>query len=194
MPLTSAQNTAILADIAANSDMNTQPATNAGCQVIVDLYNAASTTDVWRTDASVTTVADGVDWTKFAPTDAVPAINSLSGNGELHQHMARTLVAQTKQATLQLILQGRTTIDGSRPNIRAALRDAVTNLPTGGSGALVSAAGTSGVNVLTPLVRKATRVEKLFAPSTATTGTVTANLLVFEGRVTLDDIAFARGV
>jgi hypothetical protein len=194
MALTPAQNTAILADIAANADMNTQPATNVGCQVIADLYNAASTTDVWRTDAGVTAVADGIDWTKFVPTDGVPAINSLSGNGELQQHSSRVLVAQTKQATLQLMLQARTTIDGSKANIRAGLRDAVTNLPTGSGGALVSAAGTGGVNVLTPLVRKATRAEKLFAISSAVTGAVTANLLVFEGQVTRDDIAFARGV
>lgn len=194
MPLTSTQRTTILADIAANSDMNTQPATNAGCQAIADLYNAPSTTDVWRTDASVTAIVAGIDWTKFVPIDGVPAVNPPSGNGEIQQHSSRLLVVRAKQVTLQVALQGRATIDGSRANIRAALLDSVTALPTGSGGALVSAAGVDGADVLLLLTRKATRAEKLFAPSTATTGTVTAGQLVFEGAVTLDDIVVARGI
>ena len=190
--LTTAQYATLKADILANADMNTQPAGSTGNAAILALYNAASTTDVWRTEVPASLIYDGIDWSKFTPIDAVPAINSLSGNGELHQYNGRLLMIQTKQMNLQNMLQGRETVNSSKANIRAGLRDAVIALPAGTNGANVAAGGASGVTVLTACLRKANRFEKLFATASATTGTITANLLVLEGQLSSDDLQIAR--
>jgi hypothetical protein len=183
MPLTSAQYAALKADILASPDMASQPMTSAGALTIADLYNAASTTDVWRTDAPAQAIYDAIDWSKFTPVDAADGTTIYTN---------RLLLIQTKQMNLTNILQGRSTVDASKANLRAGLRDAVIALPAGVSGAAVAAGGVSGVNVLNACLRKATRFEKLFATNTATTGSVTANLLVLEGQVSVDDIQIAR--
>lgn len=183
MALTTAQYAALKADILANSDLNSLPMSNTGHTEIARLYNLASTTDVWRTDASVSSIADAINWAAYTPTD-LPDTTQI--------YMSRVLVIQTKQMNLQMMLQGRSTLDASKANIRAGLRDAVTALPSGTAGAAISAAGAGGVTVLNALVRKALRIEKLFMGSTATTGTITANLLVYEGTITPDDVATAR--
>lgn len=183
MSLTDAQLITLKADIAANADTNTIPMGVAGDIVIRDLYNAATTTDVWQTNVSVNSIYDAIDFTKYTPVDA--ATENLIG-------AQRLLIIQTKQMNLQNMLQGRTNIDASKANIRNGIKDAVTALPAGTSGALISASGSSGVNVLTAMTRKANRIEKLFATVPATTGTVTANLIVYEGSVTTDDITAAR--
>jgi hypothetical protein len=181
--LTPAQYASLKADILASGDMNTQPMTSAGAAAIAALYNAASNQDVWRTDANVNAIYDAIDWTKFTPADAVDSTVTYSN---------RLLLIQTKQMNLQNMLQGRTTVDASRANLRAGLRDAVTNLPAGSSGAAISAGGAGGAAVLNALTRKATRFEKLFATQSAATGTVSANILVIEGVVSGDDIQVAR--
>lgn len=183
MSLTTAQLATLKADILASSDMNTQPMTSGGALVIAGLYNVQSVTDVWRTEAPVQNIYDAIDWSKYTPTDAADSTAVYTN---------RLLLIQTKQMNLQNILTGRSTVDASKTNLRAGLRDAVIALPAGASGAAVTAGGTSGVTVLNALTRKATRFEKLFATSTATTGTVTANLLVLEGNVSVDDVQAAR--
>lgn len=181
--LTTTQLATLKADILANADMNTQPSSNAGAFAIAALYNVASTTDVWRTEASVSGITDAINWATFTPADA--ADNTAT-------YTNRLLIIQTKQINLQSMLQGRTTVDASKANLRAGLRDAVTGLPAGASGAAISAGGAGGITVLNAMTRKATRYEKLFATSTAQTGSVTANLLVVEGAVSVDDIQAAR--
>lgn len=181
--MTPAQLATLKADILASPDMASQPMTSAGAFAIAALYNAASTTDVWRTDAPVQSIYDAIDWSKFTPVDAADGTTIYSN---------RLLLIQTKQMNLTNILQGRSTVDASKANLRAGLRDAVIALPAGASGASVVAGGAGGVNVLNACVRKATRFEKLFATTQATTGTVTANLLVLEGSVSTDDIQAAR--
>jgi hypothetical protein len=183
MTLTTAQITALKADIAANSDTNIQPMTNAGHAAIAALYNLPTTTDVWRTEAPVSVIADAINWASYTPVD-VPDGTAAYTN--------RALVIQTKQMNLQMMLQGRTSVDASKQNIRAGLRDAVTALPAGVSGASVAAGGANGATVLAALTRKALRIEKLFMGSTASTGPVTANLLTYEGAVTADEVATAR--
>lgn len=181
--MTPTQIAVIKADILANPDMSSQPMTNAGTQAIADLYNAASTTDVWRTDANVQAIYDAIDWSKYTPADAADG-TALYTN--------RLLIIQTKQMNLANMLQGRTTVDASKANLRAGLRDAVTALPAGVGGASIAAGGSGGVVVLNACTRKATRFEKLFATAQATTGTVTANLLAIQGNVSVDDIQVAR--
>lgn len=183
MSLTTAQLATLKADILANSDMNAQPAGNTGAYAIAALYNAASSTDVWRTEAPVSAITDAIDWSKYTPVDAADGTAIFTN---------RLLVIQTKQMNLQSMIQGRTSVDASKANLRAGLRDAVIALPAGASGAAVAAGGTGGATVLAALVRKATRFEKLFAVTSAQTGTVTANLLALEGNVSSDDVQTAR--
>ena len=181
--LTPAQIATLKADILLNADTNTQPAGSTGNAAIMALYNAASSTDVWQTSAPVQAVYDSIDWSKFTPVDVADSTVTYTN---------RLMLIQTKQMNLQSILQGRTSVDASKANLRAGLRDAVIALPAGTAGASVTAGGASGVTVLTALTRKANRYEKLFATATATTGTVTANLLVVEGLLSVDDLQLAR--
>ena len=181
--MTPAQLTALKADILANPDLNSQPMSNLGSIEIARLYNSASTTDVWRTDAPVNAINDAINWSSFTPVDVADGTAIYTN---------RLLLIQTKQINLQSMLQGRTSVDASRANLRAGLRDAVTALPAGVAGAAIAAGGPGGVTVLNALVRKATRAEKLFAVTDATTGSVTAKLLVFEGTVSGDEVQTAR--
>ena len=183
MALTTQQLQAIKADIAASADMNTLPANSDGSFEIARLYNLPSTTDVWRTNTPTKDIFDAITWANFTPNDAADSTQL---------YMNRTLLAQTKQMNLQNMLTGRETIDASKANIRAGLRDAVINLPTGAAGAAVSAGGASGATVLTACVRKATRVEKLLASAPVATGTVSAGVMGFEGSVSYQDIEAAR--
>lgn len=181
--LTTAQIATLKADILANSDTNTQPMSSSGNFAIQALYNVASSTDVWRTEAPIDAIYDALDWSKYTMADAADS-TVLQTN--------RLLQIQTKQMNLQNMLQGRSTVNAAKANLRAGLRDAVVALPAGVGGAAVSVAGASGVTVLTACTRKANRYEKLYATTQATTGTVTANLLVVEGVLSVDDIQLAR--
>lgn len=181
--LTPAQLATLKADILANGDTNTQPNNSAGNLAIQALYNAPSATDVWQTAVSVPSIFDAIDWSKFTPVDAADSTVTYTN---------RLMLIQTKQMNLQSMLQGRATVDASKANLRAGLRDAVIALPAGAAGAAVTAGGAGGSTVLTACTRKANRFEKLFATTQATTGPVTANLLVIEGTVSIDDIQAAR--
>ena len=189
MALTTQQLQIIKADIAASPDMNTLPANSDGSFEIARLYNLASTTDVWRTDAPTKAIFDAINWSAYTPTD-VPSVGDTAAQAVLFTN--RLLSIQTKQMNLQNMLIGRETIDASKANIRAGLRDAVIALPSGTNGAAVSAGGASGVTVLTACVRKATRIEKLLSTGPTTIGTVSANVMGFEGNVSYQDIEAAR--
>ena len=77
--------------------------------------------------------------------------------------------------------------------MRKALRDNVIQLPSGVGGAMVVAAGASGVTVLTACTRTALRIEAILAGASATTGAVTAFLIGFEGQISYTDVQEARG-
>lgn len=185
MELTPAQLATVAADILAKPDLNSQPLNRDGSYQIYLLYNAVSATDVWRTDAPVQDIYDAIDWSKYTPTDA-PDGTAIFTN--------RLLAIQTKQMNLQNMLQGRSTVDASKANLRAGLRDAVIGLPAGANGALITAGGASGATVLAALTRKALRIEALFAALPATTGNTTAQLLVWQGQIDLNSILQARGL
>ena len=188
MALTTAQLQAIKADIAANGDMNTLPANSDGSYDIARLYNqpASPAFTVWRSDASVSEILDGIDFTKYTPVDAPEATGIFT---------ARAQSIQIKQMNLQNMIQGRDTLNTAKVTIRASLRDAVIAIPAGASGVSVSPGGASGVNVLNACVRNATRAEKLLANTSQgsdTTGTVTARVMGFEGSIQPSDIDAAR--
>lgn len=146
---------------------------------------SSPTYNVWRTEVPAGAILDAISWDKFTPTDAVDGTAIYTN---------RLLAVQTKQMNLQLMVQGRQTLDASKANVRLGLRDAVIQLPTGASGAAVSAAGANGVNVLNACLRNATLGEQVLNAGSATTGGVTANLLGFEGSLNYQDIEAAWSV
>lgn len=192
MALTIAQLATLKADILLNSDMNTQPMTSGGAFAIAALYNVVGLVDVWRTEAPVSAIYDAITWTNFTPVDSIPAINSLSGNGELLQYWCRQGIINIKQMNLQNMLIGRNSVDASKANLRAGLRDCVIAIPAGALGINVVAGGANGATVMIAMLRKATRYEALFAPTTATTGGIIGHLMTIEGAVTSDDVQAAR--
>jgi hypothetical protein len=174
--MTPAQMAVIRADIDATPELSAFPNNSDGAIDICKLYNAPSDPvfNVWSTRAPVSSVYDAINWSNYTPTDAAD---------DTVLYTNRLLAIQTKQMNLQSMLQGRETIDASKANVRAGLRDAVIALPSGAGGTSVSAGGSSGATVMNALLRNATRLEALLSTSQATTGTVTANLLDFEGSV-----------
>jgi hypothetical protein len=160
---------AVLADPTAN-----------GYRLAGDAYslkawcNSPGTVSVWRTEAPVSAILDSINLAAYTPNDVADTTVIYTN---------RALLAQTKQMNLQLMLQGRDRLDASKANVRASLRDAVIQLPTGVAGALVSAGGASGATTLAACVRLATHAEGAFAAAVQTTGATAAQILTFEGAV-----------
>jgi hypothetical protein len=150
-------------------------------QPIADALNQFPALDflVWGTAVSVQAVHDAIDYSKYTPVD--PADLTII-------YTNRMLLIQTKQMNLNNMLVGRDWLDASKTQNRASLRDAVIQLPAGAAGALVSAGGASGVNVMTALTRKATVVEKLLVTSNPMTGGVTAGVMGSEGPISAGEV------
>lgn len=185
MALTTAQLQTLKAAIAANTDPTFVPLRQTGATgAMADYYNqiASPAHVVWQTAARVNDINDAIDFSAFTP-NGTPDNTATFTN--------RALAAQCKQMNLQLMLQGRETLNCSTARVRASLLDAVTNLPTGAGGAIVSAGGTGGDRVMNALTRNATRGEQLFTNSATTTGNISANRLTFEGPISPDDVAQA---
>ena len=144
---------------------------------IVEYYNAnpIPAVNCWNPRTPAAALFDAIDFTQYTPNDATTDATQTYNN--------RAQAILIKQANLQLMLVGKDTIDMSKANIRAGLKDATTGLPSGNSGANRSATGTNGVNILNAGLKALNRVEALFAVDTATTGTITANIRVVEGTV-----------
>ena len=151
-------------------------------QGMADYYNADSGSVVWQTAAPVSAVQDAIDYTAYTPNGTIDGTSAVTN---------RLLAAQTKQINLQLMLQGKTTLDATPSRVRGALLDATTSLPTGTNGAIQSAAGVDGARVLNALTRPATRGERLYSQSATTTGTVSAFRLTFEGAISAQNVSDA---
>lgn len=189
--LTTAQLQTLNAAIKANPTWSAYPKNSDGHFALAGVLNApaAPAFKVWRTDAKTTLLIDSINLANYTPNDAIAD----SDSGDLLQRKnGRLLTAQTKQMNLQLMLQGRETLNCSTATVRANLRDAVILLPTGAGGANTSPGGASGATTLTACTRNATEAEKILAGATETTGTVTAAVLGFEGALSAQDVEAAR--
>lgn len=185
--LTPEQLQTLKAGILADPELAAEPMDSNGSFAIMNKLNmlANPVVTAWRTDAPTSAIMDAIDWTKYTPTDN--ADNTAT-------YTNRLLLVQTKQMNLQNIIVGRETVDASKANVRAGLRDSVIALPTGTNGASTSAGGASAVNVMNALTRPITRGEKIFMGAEVTTGTVTARLLTFQGDLTHFDVQEARAL
>ena len=188
MALTTAQQTSLRNSVNADGTLNTLPHNSDSAQQIADVYNITdvSNTSVWNSAADVNKIFDSITWANFTPNDAPDNTVTYSN---------RSLNIQTKQMNLQNMLVGRTTVNAALSNFRAGLRDALINLPAGTGGAFVSAGGASAATTLTACIRPttATKMEKLVSAGPASTGTVTADVLTFEGRLSYQDVVLAMG-
>jgi hypothetical protein len=165
------------------------------------LLNAPAAPDyyVWRRDVPAVDIFDKVVFANYTPNDS-PTETLIYNN--------RALLAQTKQLNMQLLLQNRVTFDASKTNLRTALNDATTNLPTGANG--VNRSG--GWSAILPILsRKATVGEKLYAVDDgAGTGNTTSDPrgaqtnpdnfgtgsdgMPLEGRITAQNVSEARNL
>jgi len=181
--------------LAAHINANTDPAVvaaraNGQDNEIARLYNltAAPAFPLWRTDANVDTILDSITWASYTPNDKVGASDT---DPVLSRKIGWLLEIQVKQMNLQLMLQGRSALNCGKATLRAGLRDAVIQVPSGANGAATSPGGANGANVMTFCTRNARVVEKALAGAQETTGTVTANLVGFEGTITAEDVALS---
>lgn len=185
MALTTAQfNAAVKADIAANSDLNTNPNNDDGAYAIAALYNVSAVPSftVWCSTIPSSQIFNGIVWANLTPNDAPDGTQVWAD---------RSLCCQGKQFNIQTMLGGQQSLSTGLASIRAGLQDALTNIPSGTGGAIVSAGWVAlrdGV-----LKRLATRLEKLLADTSGGNGAAaTPAALVYEGQVTPQAIAAAR--
>lgn len=167
------------------------PLTSGAAQTIATAYNLAAspTVTVWRSTLATDVLIDTIDYIQYTPSDAVPTtVNDQTGL----IYMNRTQLVLIKQNNLAMLVTGRESVNCSKANVRAALRDATIQLPTGAAGAARSASGANAVTLLTACTRPATRAEALYATVDAQTGGVTAKVLVFEGMMTSELVQVAR--
>ena len=194
MALTPAQSATLKAAINANPTWAAFSLDGDGPLELAALLNAPASPafPVWRTDAPVNSIIDSITWSSYTPADAIA-----SSDPALTQQTARLLTIQTKQMNLQLMLQGRESINCSRPNVRAGLRDAVIQIPSGANGANTSPGGASGATVLNVCTRNATEAERILAlqsNASDTTGGVTARVMGWEGQLSASDVLIARNL
>lgn len=189
--MTPEQHAALKAAINANPTWVAFPQTTDGYVALAQALNAPANPafTVWRTEAPISAILDAINFALYTPNDVVGGSDT---DPVLSRKIGWLLTAQTKQMNLQLMLQGRQSLDASLSNLRAGLRDAVIQVPTGAGGAMTAPGGSSGATVMTVCTRNANRAENLFAAPSQTTGTVSAKVLTFEGYITSEDVQAAR--
>lgn len=186
MALTDAQKLIVKNYIAADPTLNNQPSDGDGLGFIRDHLNSPSSPValVWNSTTPVDNLNDTIDRSKFTPTDAADG-NAIWTN--------RCLAAQTKMMAIDGLLFGRSTINAEKATIRASIRDALIQLPTGAGGAFVAAAGASAVTALTACTKNTTVIQRLLlAVASVTTGSVTAGIIRYVGPIDNNDVDAAR--
>lgn len=180
MPLTPQQLAILKADILANPDLNNQPNNGDGNFEISRLYGLPASPDfyAYRRNIPTSELFDKIDFAKLTPNE-MPNDTQAWAN--------RSLCCQGKQFNLQLILD-RQLIDATRSQTRATLQDALTNIPSGASGATVS----GWPPVRDSLYERATRGEKLFATGTGSTAQPATRVVY--GNISAQDIETARNL
>lgn len=164
--LTTAQLQALKAAILADPNCTAWVA-DGSHGAIAEYLRGPSTFVVWKSQTATQDIYDGVTWANLTPTDAADGTATYTN---------RALVCQAKQLNLQILLQGRDSVNSSKSNIRTGLQDALTNVPSGAGGALVSAGWTA---VRLAMQRFASLYEKVYATGTGTQGSPGA--LVIDG-------------
>lgn len=160
---------------------------------IRDLLNqiASPAFKVWNPEAPVDEIVNAVLWDRYTPNSTNYPIPS--AEPDLTVWRSRLQLSQTKRDNLWALLDVTNGfVNASKSNIRLALQDAVVSIPSGVSGASVSAGGTNGANVLNACTRDAKVIEQVLNTGNQTTGTVTAAIMGYVGDITKEDVGIAR--
>ena len=185
MSLTTAQLATLRADITADGTLSQIPNNSDGAYAVAAAYNAAAvpTFYVWCSSVSVDQIFNTVTWANLTPADA-PDTTQL--------WMNRALACQGKKFNIQTMLTGRTSLLTGLASVRAGLQDALTNIPSGAGGSILTAGWVALRDG--PLKRTATRGEQLFANTAGGNGLALATpaALVIEGQITVSDVLNAR--
>ncbi len=182
--MTPAQLLSLKAAILAESAFASIPHTGDGAYAIADALNLPSSPAfyVWSSYTSASAVMDAITCASLTPADSPDGTQAW---------LNRTMLCQSKQLNLQILLQGREQIAGAKPNVRAGLSDALQNVPSGAGGALLDAGWLGAGKVKSALIRVATKFEKIFATGTGTASTPAD--LAIEGTLSYQDVVTAMG-
>lgn len=156
---------------------------SANDDAIKNWLNAAASPAwyVWRSTTDGDAVMDSIDWASLTPAGAV---------GSTQQYANNTLACQSRQISLQILLQGRSSIATGKANIRKGLSDALIDVPAGANGALLDAGWLGNGKVKATITRTATRAEKLLSTGTGTAGLPAT--LGWEGEITPAEASLLR--
>lgn len=157
---------------------------------------------VWRTNTPAQDIYEAIDWGRYTPADdpvkpGVEATPTADEVAKAHIQNNRAAHLRLKQENLQTMLLLQDSINTSLPGIRRTIFDSCTKLSAGANGALVNSAGAGASTVLSVCRRPANRAERVLAlgsQASDTTGTTTARVMGFEGRLTSNDIDRIRNL
>lgn len=184
--LTPEQLATLKAAILAETDPTFVAARTEGNNATMAAFYAADANPafyVWRSVVNTDDVFDAISWASLTPVD----IPNVADSAQLAAaQTTRALICQAKQINLQILLQGRQTINATKLRVRQALTDSLQNVPAGVAGAPLDAGWTQ---VKATLYRSVNRGERLFATGTGTTGV--PGLAGWEGVITRDDVLAA---
>ena len=181
--MTPQQLATLKATINANPTWAALPLTGAASLVIRDGLNADFSPQffVWRSSVPTEEIFNAITWASLTPADTPDATVTYTN---------RALACQAKQINLQIMLQGRATLDTGKSATRQGRTDALQNVPAGAGGALLDAGWLGAGKVKATITRTCSVFEKAFATGTGTAGT--PGVLVLEGPVSADDVQAAR--
>jgi len=186
--MTTAQLQTLKTFIANDGALNAFPNNTDTAIDIAALLNAAAspTFHVYRSNIPVQEIFDQITWANMTPNDAPDGTQAW---------LNRATACQGKQFNLQTLLMGQEQINAARVKVRDGLQDALSNVPSGASGATVS----GGWSLLRDnvLARVASKFEKIFAvTSGAFDGSTPAKAasMGVEGPVSGDDVHAARNL
>lgn len=169
---------ALAAALLATSNETLAAAVAAGRDgEVADILNTDSDLVVWRLTTQVDKIFGAIRWDAFT-VDEVP-------DGTL-SYTNRALACQSRQLNLQILLQGRESVDSASPVIQAALHDALAAVPSGPLGVTVPAGWASVKEAMT---RNATLAEAMLATGTGTSDIPAS--MTWEGLVNSATIATA---
>jgi hypothetical protein len=185
--LTTAQKTTLNTHISTNPDLSSFPNVRDHDQTIADYMNAVANPAVfgWNNAVPVESILNALNYANFTPNESPAQANEV--NGQTWEN--RAMLVQIKQMNLQVLLQGRSTLDATRGNLRTGLQDATENLPTGNNGAL----RTGGwANIQPVLSRAALRIEALLRTGGGAGTQADPYTFDYQGQITADDVFRAR--
>lgn len=172
--LTTAQKATVKADIAANSDLNSQPAGSDGAFAIAALYNLPAAVDYWV-------------WRSFVPDRDIYEVTT--ADATVWSWTIYVGRSQGERDAWRQMVNMAGGLNPSLANVRAGISDIFSGAGAGGAA--------QRTHILTIGRRKATRIEKLLATATAggagqRGSTANPDTLGVESPLSKDDMQDAR--